>query len=39
MEARGATVDKMGIEEFGAFMDSELAKWSRVVKAAKIKAE
>jgi tripartite-type tricarboxylate transporter receptor subunit TctC len=39
MEARGATVDKMGIEEFGTFMDSELAKWGRVVRVAKIKAE
>jgi tripartite-type tricarboxylate transporter receptor subunit TctC len=39
MEARGATVDKMGIEEFGEFIDSELAKWGRVVRVAKIKAE
>jgi tripartite-type tricarboxylate transporter receptor subunit TctC len=39
MEARGATVDKMSIAEFGAFMDSEVTKWSRVVKEAKIKAE
>jgi tripartite-type tricarboxylate transporter receptor subunit TctC len=39
MEARGATVQKMGIAEFGAFMDSEVAKWSRVVREAKIKAE
>jgi tripartite-type tricarboxylate transporter receptor subunit TctC len=39
MEARGAAVDKMGIEEFGTFIDSEMAKWSRVVRAANIKAE
>ena len=39
MEARGATVEKMGIEEFGEFIDSELAKWGRVVRIAKIKAE
>jgi len=39
MEARGATVEKMGIEEFGTFIDSEVAKWSRVVREAKIKAE
>jgi tripartite-type tricarboxylate transporter receptor subunit TctC len=39
MEARGATVEKMSIAEFGAFIDSELAKWGRVVREAKIKAE
>lgn len=39
MEARGAAVDKMGIDEFGAFVDSEVAKWSRVVREAKIKAQ
>lgn len=39
MAARGATVDKMTVAEFGAFMDSEVAKWGRVVREAKIKAE
>jgi tripartite-type tricarboxylate transporter receptor subunit TctC len=39
MEARGATVEKMTTPEFGAFMDSEVAKWSRVVREANIKAE
>jgi tripartite-type tricarboxylate transporter receptor subunit TctC len=39
MEARGATVEKMSVAEFGAFMDSEVAKWSRVVREAHIKAE
>jgi tripartite-type tricarboxylate transporter receptor subunit TctC len=39
MESRGATVEKRTAAEFGAFMDSEVAKWSRVVREAKIKAE
>ena len=39
MEARGATVEKMTTPEFGTFMDSEVAKWSRVVREANIKAE
>jgi tripartite-type tricarboxylate transporter receptor subunit TctC len=39
MEARGALVKKMSIPEFGAFMDTEVAKWSRVVREANVKAE
>jgi tripartite-type tricarboxylate transporter receptor subunit TctC len=39
MEARGATVEKMTTPEFGAFMNAEVAKWSRVVREANIKAE
>ena len=39
MEARGATIEKMTTPEFGAFMNAEVAKWSRVVREANIKAE
>jgi tripartite-type tricarboxylate transporter receptor subunit TctC len=39
MEARGATVEKMSAAEFGALMTSEVAKWSRVVREANVKAE
>ena len=39
MEARGATVEKMSSVEFGAYMKSEVSKWSRVVREANIKAE
>jgi tripartite-type tricarboxylate transporter receptor subunit TctC len=35
----GATVVQMSSAEFGKFMQSEMAKWERVVKAGKIKAE
>jgi tripartite-type tricarboxylate transporter receptor subunit TctC len=38
-ENRGATVEKMTAAEFGAFIDSELGKWGRVVKDANVKAE
>ena len=39
MENRGAAIDKMGIAEFGAFMESETAKWTNVIKTAGIKAQ
>ena len=39
LENRGAMVEKMTAAEFGAFIDSELAKWGRVVKDANVKAE
>jgi tripartite-type tricarboxylate transporter receptor subunit TctC len=39
MEARGAAVDKMSIDEFRTFIDSETKKWGRVVKEAGIKAQ
>ena len=39
MDARGAAIDKMGIAEFGAYMESEIAKWTRVIKEAGIKAQ
>jgi tripartite-type tricarboxylate transporter receptor subunit TctC len=35
----GASVVQMQPAEFGKFIEAELAKWSRVVKEAKIKAE
>ncbi len=35
----GASVVKMGSEEFGKFMQTEMTKWERVVKEGKIKAE
>ena len=37
--AEGTDVMKMGVAEFGAFMASEHAKWGKVIKDAKIKAE
>jgi tripartite-type tricarboxylate transporter receptor subunit TctC len=39
MEARGAAIDKMGIAEFGAYIESETAKWGHVIKEAGIKAQ
>jgi tripartite-type tricarboxylate transporter receptor subunit TctC len=38
-ENEGASVMQMSPAEFGSFMAKELAKWERVVKEAKIKAE
>jgi tripartite-type tricarboxylate transporter receptor subunit TctC len=38
-ENEGASVVQMSPAEFGSFMAKELAKWERVVKEAKIKAE
>jgi tripartite-type tricarboxylate transporter receptor subunit TctC len=38
-ENEGASVVQMSAAEFGSFMAKELAKWERVVKEAKIKAE
>ena len=37
--SRGAVAEKMEGAEFGAFIDSELAKWGKVVKDANVKAE
>jgi tripartite-type tricarboxylate transporter receptor subunit TctC len=39
LENRGAVSEKMTQAEFTAFIDSELAKWGRVVKDANVKAE
>ena len=39
LENRGAMVEKMTAAEFAAFIDSELAKWGKVVKDANVKAE
>jgi tripartite-type tricarboxylate transporter receptor subunit TctC len=39
MQARGAEVVRMGPAEFGAFIESETAKWGRVVREAGIKVE
>ncbi len=39
LENRGAVAEKMTQAEFAAFIDSELAKWGRVVKDANVKAE
>ncbi len=38
-ENRGAVAEKMAGAEFGAFIDSEIAKWGKVVKDANVKAE
>ena len=38
-DREGATLVKMSSAEFGAFMQSEMDKWGRVVKEGKIKAE
>jgi tripartite-type tricarboxylate transporter receptor subunit TctC len=38
-ENRGATAEKMTAVEFGAYIDGELAKWGKVVRDAKVKAE
>ena len=39
LENRGAVPEKMTAAEFAAFIDSELAKWGKVVKDANVKAE
>jgi tripartite-type tricarboxylate transporter receptor subunit TctC len=39
MENRGAVVEKMGPDEFRAYMESEMTKWGRVIKEANIKAD
>jgi tripartite-type tricarboxylate transporter receptor subunit TctC len=39
LENRGAMAEKMTAAEFAAFIDSELAKWGKVVKDANVKAE
>lgn len=38
-EREGAATKKMGSAEFGAFIESEMKKWERVVKEGGIKAE
>jgi tripartite-type tricarboxylate transporter receptor subunit TctC len=38
-DTEGAAIVKMSTEDFGKFMISEMNKWERVVKEAKIKAE
>jgi tripartite-type tricarboxylate transporter receptor subunit TctC len=38
-EKQGAEADLMGRAEFGKFIEAEMAKWGRVVKAANIKVE
>lgn len=38
-DTEGAAIVKMGSEEFGKFMISEMSKWERVVKEAQIKAQ
>jgi tripartite-type tricarboxylate transporter receptor subunit TctC len=38
-ENQGAGADLMGLAEFSKFIEAEMAKWGRVVKAANIKAE
>ena len=37
--ARGVAIEKMGPDQLRAFMESELAKWGKVVKQAGIKAQ
>ncbi len=39
LAARGAEAARMSPQEFGAFMERELAKWQRVVKEGKLKPE
>ena len=39
MDARGAAIEKMSVAEFGAYMESEIAKWTYVIKAAGITAQ
>jgi tripartite-type tricarboxylate transporter receptor subunit TctC len=39
LENRGAFVEKMTVAQFGQFIESEMAKWGRVVKEGNIKAE
>jgi len=38
-ENQGAEADLMGLPEFSKFIEAEMAKWGRVIKAANIKAE
>lgn len=38
-ENRGSHIEKMTPAQFGAFIESEIAKWGKVVKEAKIKAQ
>jgi tripartite-type tricarboxylate transporter receptor subunit TctC len=38
-ENRGAFVEKMTSAQFGQFIESEIAKWGKVVKEADIKAQ
>jgi tripartite-type tricarboxylate transporter receptor subunit TctC len=38
-ENQGAGADLMGLAEFSKFIEAEMAKWGRVVKAANIKGE
>ncbi len=38
-EKEGAAIKKMSSAEFGKFVETEMAKWERVVKASGIKAE
>ncbi len=35
-EYRGAVADRMGPAEFGKFIEAEMAKWAKVIKAANI---
>ncbi|AMN44922.1 Bug family tripartite tricarboxylate transporter substrate binding protein [Rhodoplanes sp. Z2-YC6860] len=39
LENRGAIAEKLTGAEFGAFIDSEIAKWGKVVKDANVKPE
>jgi tripartite-type tricarboxylate transporter receptor subunit TctC len=39
LESEGAAVVKMGTDEFGRFMVSEMSKWQKVVKESGMKAE
>jgi tripartite-type tricarboxylate transporter receptor subunit TctC len=39
LDSEGASVIRMGPDEFGKFIESEMTKWERVVKEGKIKAE
>ena len=39
LENRGAFVEKMTVAQFGQFIESEMAKWSRVVTEGGIKAQ
>ena len=38
-ELRGADIEKMGPDQFRAYIESEMAKWGKVVREANIKAE
>lgn len=37
--AQGTTAMTMGVEEFGRFIDADIAKWAQLVRSANIKAE